>query len=238
MSVPLSWPSNLPPLSRTSYTYSKPTLNQRTDFAIGSRVRVLFPDGPDSINAELTLSGDQCAYLEGYYRYVLKNGALYFNLPYVRGAGTIATRAVRFLTAPTYTLISLNSWRVAFSLETLKGMVMSESDFDGENGGGGPLSLVYFGFVPTNSPDAVAVQALHSQYQNALSGSYALTQDGSTPNYPCFAFPAAFGTPHTFTFSGFTYVLVESSVSIGGVAYNVFINPSRTYAEFMNWSVS
>ncbi len=115
---------------------------------------------------------------------------------------------------------------------------LSSVGSSGGSGGSTTPVLVYFGFTPTTTPDATAVEALHSRLQTSFVGGYGLTQDGSTSNYPCFAIPASLGTPNRFAFAGFTYSLIESSVSISGVSYNVFINPSPTYAEVMNWSAS
>jgi hypothetical protein len=100
------------------------------------------------------------------------------------------------------------------------------------------LATVYYGFVGSTSPTAANVQALFTNQQSSFQGSYPITQPGTSANFPCFAFPAAFGVPDAFAFGGFTYGMQSSQVTIGGVAYNVYLNPNATYASAMTWTVS
>lgn len=97
---------------------------------------------------------------------------------------------------------------------------------------------VFFGFVPTQTPNDSQISAMAERLQQLSAGSYTLTQSGSSENYPCFAFPAAFGVPSVFTFASFNYQLVESSLVIGGIPYNVFLNPFQTFSPSMAWTVA
>lgn len=119
------------------------------------------------------------------------------------------------------------------------------SDFFPFSGGSGYVQLaqvtessaVYFGFVGTLSPTDMDIQEMGSALQRQSAGSYVLQQTGG-PDFPCFAFPASFVQPSQFIFGGFLYSMQASTVTIGGVLYDVYLNPTSTYAPSMNWTVS
>lgn len=101
-----------------------------------------------------------------------------------------------------------------------------------------PGGNVFFGFVPTQTPNSAQIQAMSSSINPGFAGSYTLAQIGGGAQYPCFAFPQSFGIPNQFSYGGFPYGMQETQVTIGGIVYNVFINPFLTHATPMIWLVS
>lgn len=131
MTTTLTWPAGFPTPARDPFAYALPDLNQRTGFALGSRSRALYPDGPDSFDSLIvTLSAAQCSYIQGWGRFVLANwGDVYFNLN-LYSAGAYFPREVKFTGPPSFVLVARNSYQMKFSVETRQGTTISFEYFE------------------------------------------------------------------------------------------------------------
>lgn len=141
MTTSLTWPASFPTplLSGSGYTLAQ--LNQRTDFAIGARIRPLYSDGADiSDQVSVIFTKSQLAYFQGIYRYQWGNGAFWINMP-VEAAGIKEQREVRITTSPHAVLMDSTpanrKYLVSFQIETRQGTTMDEATFDivDQNGG-------------------------------------------------------------------------------------------------------
>lgn len=97
---------------------------------------------------------------------------------------------------------------------------------------------IFFGMVPTMTPDASVIQALSTKQASSFVGVYSLVGDGTTPLHMCLAFPASFGIPSNFVVNTFNYDLDKINVTINGVIYNVFLNSFPTTTTPISMSVS
>lgn len=128
-----TWPTGFPIPQREGYSYSLPELNGRTDFQLGARTRPLYADGGDTFTASVELDLTQWAYLQGWFRYEINNGASWFTLT-LQAAGTLATREVRFTTgALQFEPFSPTDVRVSLPLETRTGTTMTRAEWDALN---------------------------------------------------------------------------------------------------------
>ena len=123
-----TWPTGFPAPERTGYRWSQPELNQRTDFALGGRVRPMFADGADQLSAAVVLTHEQWAYLQGWHRYALANGANWFDVPLL-AAGLQQTVEARFTGPMSFDLYAIGYVRVTLPLETRAGTTMSPTDW-------------------------------------------------------------------------------------------------------------
>lgn len=128
MSIP-AWPANFPPPLREGYGYTQADLVLRTDFAFGDRVRDLYTDGPDEFEVSVILSAAQWAYLQGWHRYVIANGAAWFSLPLL-AAGALETREVRLLGPLVHELTGIKRVRVRMPVKTRIGTTMDAETFE------------------------------------------------------------------------------------------------------------
>lgn len=124
----ITWPASLPLPQRDGYGYQQPELLARADFALGSRSRQLFKDGPDTFTATLELTPAQWQFLQGWHRFVLGNGAAWFSMPLL-AAGTLEQREVRLTGPLSYQLLGPLDVRVSFPLETRIGTTLSAEYF-------------------------------------------------------------------------------------------------------------
>ena len=128
MPIP-TWPAGFPAPLREDYGYTQPELGLRSEFALGSRVRPLYADGPDEVRVSVILSPAQWAYFQGWLRHVLKNGAAWFAMPII-AAGLREDREVQMLGPLSYQLIGLRSVRVSMPVRTRIGTTMDAATWE------------------------------------------------------------------------------------------------------------
>lgn len=127
-----TWPADLPAPSRPGYSIGLPELNQRTSFALGSRVRPLFADGNDTVTATVILTDAQWHYLQGWIRYALHNGADWFSMPLLV-SGSFQTIEARLTGPVRFDLYGIGYVTVSLPLETRTGTTMSQAEWDALN---------------------------------------------------------------------------------------------------------
>lgn len=124
-----TWPPGFPAPLREGYGYTQGDLVLRTEFAFGDRARNLYTDGPDEIRVSVLLSPGQWAYLQGWRRFVIANGAAWFSMPILAG-GALETREVRLLGPLTHELIGVKSVRVSMPVKTRVGTTLTADYFE------------------------------------------------------------------------------------------------------------
>lgn len=128
MTTTINWPSGFLAPLKAGFGYDQPELNQSTEFDLGSRVRELFTDGPDSFDVAVLFTPAQWAYFQGFYRYTLGNGARWFNLP-LAAAGTYESREARITSPPRWELLGALNGRASFRVQTRVGTTLQAGQF-------------------------------------------------------------------------------------------------------------
>jgi hypothetical protein len=125
----ITWPASLPLPEREGYSYALPDLTLRSQFALGSRVRKLYADGPDTFTVSVDLTPPEVALLQGFLRFEAANGSAWFDMP-ILASGAIEQRSVRLLSPPTFSLVGAYDFRVAMQLETRIGTTMDAATWE------------------------------------------------------------------------------------------------------------
>jgi hypothetical protein len=98
--------------------------------------------------------------------------------------------------------------------------------------------ISYAGFATSLIPDAAQVAALQEYTDGQYAGTYVLEQSSGQSGYPCFWFPTSIGMPSKFVFNGFTYYPFKYSLTVNGVAGNMYVLPIAQTLLTETWVVS
>lgn len=93
------WPSWLPKVQSTSYSYQTVDRRAKSDMEIGGILRNEFDTDETRLQCRLVLDPDQAAFFEAFQKQILKSGTVWFELPILIG-GEIKNHIVRFAEHP------------------------------------------------------------------------------------------------------------------------------------------
>lgn len=117
----VAWPVGIDPPLVGGYGYTQADLLQRTGFAHGDDVRVLFTDdGDDFGTLSMLLTYGEWAFFQAWYAYDCHDGAKWFLMP-LTAAGSTEDREARFTTALQWALVGKSHVRLSAGVETRVG---------------------------------------------------------------------------------------------------------------------
>lgn len=125
----VEWPSRLPlpQLSGHGYTPGKRLIETRMDSGT-SRFRRKFSNVHDKLSARFLMTNDQAAFFEGWFKYVLNDGANWFVMPIKTPMGLIDHEVHIKEAGKPFKVVSQKLWQIDLDLLIRKKANMPESE--------------------------------------------------------------------------------------------------------------